>query len=507
MQKTAFLLMIITILSKILGFGRELVMANFYGTGDVANAFIVAFTIPTVLFNFIGVGVTTGYIPMLSRIEKEQGIDSGHRFTSNLLNLLMLIAVVICALGIIFAQPLVKLFAWGFTGEVLALATYFTRFMMVAVFGAALSAVFRGYLNYKDNFIVPASTGFIMNIFTISAIVLSATQKNLLFLAAGAGFAQLVQYVFFAPSVKKAGYVHSKYLNWKDPHVKYLVMLALPIIVGVAVADINTMIDRLLASLIAEKGIAVLTYANRLLGFVSGIVIVSISTAIFPTLSRMAEARKIRDMKRTFCQSISLMNLLVLPSMVGFMLFAEPIVDLLFVRGQFTTQDGVMVASALFFYAPSLIGIAYRDILSRMFFAMHDTRTPAVNAVIMVILNVFFSILLSRFIGLDGLALGTSIATIIGSFILMQVLRVRLRGLTLSTIFKSSVKILICTAIMGVASYLFYRYSQSLFSSDTIRLFAAILVAVATYGVAVLVLRVEEAHQFIDLLARKLKRA
>ncbi len=506
MQKTAFLLMAITILSKVLGFGRELVMANYYGITAVADAFIVAFTIPSVIFNFLGTGVMTGYIPMYSKIEKEQGKEGVFRFTSNLVNMLMVVAIVLCILGIIFAKQLVLLFAWGFSGEKLAIAEYFTRFFMMSILGAAFSSVFRGFLNQNDNFIVPATTGFIMNVFTITAIALSAMQNNLMILALGTGLAQIFQYVFFIPSIKKTGYVHSWHVDKNDANIKHLALLALPIIMGVAVSDINTLIDRALASIVASNGVSVLNYANRLYGFVTGIVIVSISTAIFPTLSRMAADRKVKEMKRTFTRSISMMNLLVLPAVVGFMLYAVPIVDLLFRRGKFDEEAVRLVAGALFMYSPSLIGIAYRDILSRMFYAMHDTRTPAVNAFITVVLNVVFSVALAQFMGLNGLALGTTIATLIGAFILMQILRVRLRGLTLSGIFKSSVKITFSALLMGAVSYAFHVFTAELIKSSTIHIFATILVAVVVYAGAILVLRVDEGKMLIELVTKRIRK-
>lgn len=506
MQKTAIILMLITILSKVFGFGRELVMAYFYGTDIVAQTFVIAMTIPTVLYNFIGTGVMTGYIPMLSKIEKEQGVDAGYRFTSNMANHLLLLSMAFFIAGIVFARPLVRIFALGFGSEQIEMAVYLTRFMMLAVFGLGISAVYRGYLNQKGSFIVPASTGFIMNAFTITAIALSAWRKDLLILAFGAGIAQIVQYVFFIPAVRKTGYKHTFRLNTKDPNLHHMVILALPIIMGVAVTDLNTLIDRTLSSIFAENGVAVLNYANRMLGFVSGIVIVSMSTAIFPTLSRMATDKNLRGMKRTFADSISMMNLLVIPAVIGFMLYAEPIVRLLFVRGQFTIADGIQTGGALFWYAPCLIGIAYRDVLSRMFFSLHDTRTPAVNSLLMVILNVILSVSFAQFMGLNGLVLGTTVATLLGALMLLYTLRVRIRSLHMARIVNSTVRILLASAVMGGASYAAYVGSAGFIGSGTVRLMAAIAVAVIVYVPMLFVFRVEEASQFWQLLRRRMGR-
>lgn len=506
MKKTAFVLMAITILSKILGFGREMVLANYYGAGTITDAFIIAFTIPTLLFNFVSTGLMTGFIPMFTRIETEKGRPEALRFTSNLTNILLLIALAVFAFGMVFTPFVVKIFAFGFTGEKLELAVYFTRYMMVSVFAIAVSSVYRGYLNQHGNFVVPASTGFIMNVFTIAAIMLSAWYQNLMYLGIGAAFAQIIQYVAFVPAVRRTGYRHFRILDFSDPNVRSIVLMALPIIVGVAVQDVNRIVDNNLATLILEDGgVAILTFANRLVGFVSGIVIISITTAIYPILSRLAIQRDIPAMKTTFRESLSMMNILVMPSVVGLVLFSEPIVSLLFERGEFTAEAVRQTGMVLALYAPSLLGLAISNVLSRMFYALHDTRTPAVNAVITVIMNIVFSILFALFMGIRGLALGTTVATILGALLLLYILRVRMRGLSLKVLVGSTVKITIASLVMGAVSYAFYIYSAG-FLGDSLRLLFAIAAAGLVYVVLILLLRVEEAHQLAGIIGRKFKR-
>lgn len=197
-----------------------------------------------------------------------------------------------------------------------------------------------------------------------------------------------------------------------------------------------------------------------------------------------------------------MMNLLVFPAVIGFMVFAEPIVALLFGRGAFTAEDVVLVGGALFMYAPSLIGLAYREVLARMFYSLHDTRTPTINAVVTVILNVIFSITLSRFIGLNGLALGTSLAGIIGAVIMFAMLRVQMNGLKLTRILPNSTKILFSSIVMGVVSYVTFLIAGN-YVGSTLQLLVAILVAMLTYGALILLFRVEEASHLLKRLTKK----
>lgn len=505
MKKTAFILMIVTVLSKVIGFVREMVLANFYGTDMVADAFVIAFAIPVVLFNFVSTGVNTGMIPMLTEIEKNKGKEAGFQFTSNIFNIVTIFSTALFVVGFIFAEPLVKVFAFGFTGEKLRVAALLTRGILIGVYGLGISSVYRGFLHYNGYFTVTAMTGFVMNAFTIAAIVLSALTKNLVILAVGTGLGQFMQYAIFIRPIIKTGYKHSWAIDLKDPHVKQLALLALPIIAGVAVNDINTLIDRNLASVFATNGVAVINYANRLIGFVSGIVIVSIVTAIYPTLARMASDKNIKGMKKEFASSISILNLLVIPALVGLALFAKPIVSLLFERGQFNQNDVTMVGTALILYTPMLIGVAYRDVLSRMFYSLHDMKTPAVNAAISMILNVSFSLLFAKFIGLYGLAVGTSIATLLSTLLLMSVLRYRLKGLSLGRIIPSTIKVVISTILMAAASGGFYYYT-SIMDGSRLKLILAILIAVAVYGVSVFVSGVDEATELKGILLKRVKR-
>ena len=184
--------------------------------------------------------------------------------------------------------------------------------------------------------------------------------------------------------------------------------MALPVILGVAVNQVNVLIDKSLSSAVSENGVAILDYANRLNDFVVGIVVVSVGTAVYPILSKSVAEGDIKNLKNNIMESISHISFLIIPAMLGLMIFAKPIVIMLFERREFTRKDSIDVAAGLFYYASGIIWIAIRDILSKGFYAMQDTGTPVKNSIIMVVINIVSSIILSRFMGLSGLALGTS---------------------------------------------------------------------------------------------------
>ena len=171
MKKTAFAIMTVTILSKILGFGREIALSYFYGASSITDSYLVSLTIPGVIFSFIGAGIGTGFIPMYSRIKHKQGSDSARIFTNNLINVVLCFSTIIILAGLVFTKPLVRLFAPGFSGEALAISIRFTRISIFAIYFTGLIGIFSGYLQLYESYLVPNLIGFPLNFIIILSLV------------------------------------------------------------------------------------------------------------------------------------------------------------------------------------------------------------------------------------------------------------------------------------------------------------------------------------------------
>ena len=427
MKKAAFSVMIITILSKILGFGREIVLSYTYGASGITDAYLISRTIPSVIFGFISAGIATGFVPMYSRILKEQGQAGANRYTSNLSNALLLLATFTIALVLLFTQPIVKIFASGFSGETLEMAITFTRISVFGVYFAALLNIFAGYLMLHDNYIVPALVGFPMNCIIIASLFIS-TKTSIYVMVIGGVLGTVSQLLLLLLFARKAGYRWQPVLNFKDEYIKMMVIIALPVIVGQSVNQINVLVDRTLASRIAVGGISALNYAQRLNGFVQGLFVASITTVMYPMISKMAAGNNMKGLKTYVSEAISIISLLVVPAAIGAMVFSKEIVVILFGRGAFTPEAIDMTANALFYYSTGMIAFGLRDILSRAFYALQDTKTPMINATIAVVLNIILNLILSRYMGIGGLALATSISGIVSAFLMFATLRKKIGG-------------------------------------------------------------------------------
>lgn len=501
MKKTAFLLMVITIASKILGFARDMTLAYFYGTSSITDAYLIAITIPSVIFGFVGVGIITGYIPMYSKIEKIDGTKEGNRYTNNLINILLVICTMLFVIGLIFTVPLVKIFASGFEGATLDLAVKFTRISLIGIYATGLMSIFTGFLQIKDNYAIPALVGFPMNIIIILAIILSS-KGSLTLLVIGTVVGTTFQLLLVLPFAYKNGYRYNPVFDIKDKYIKNMIYIALPVIIGTSVNQVNILVDRTIASRVIEGGITALNYANRLNSFVLGIFVISITIVLYPTLSKMAVEKNVVGFKKTLSEAINGINLLLIPATVGAMIFAEPVIMLLFGRGKFDEQALKMTSLALFYYTLGMIGFGLREVLSRAFYSMQDTKTPAINAAIAVVLNIVLNIILSRFMGISGLALATSISAIFGTILLFISLRKKIGEFGMKNITISFMKILAVSLVMGLVAKGAFKAINNHFSQNIV-LIIAIVIGAMVYGVLIYFAKIDEVDVIIKIFKGK----
>lgn len=505
MKKTAVIIMLITIISKLFGFSREIVLSYFYGASNVTDAYLISMTIPSVIFGFIATGISTGYIPMYSQIEKEGGSKESNKFMSNLINILLVLSTILVIFALIFTQPIVKIFASGFEGGTLKLAIRFTRVSLVSMYFVGIVSIFIGYLQLSGNFVIPALVGFPLNIVTILAIIASS-KGNPIILAIGTVISVVAQLLFMLPFVRKQGYRHKWILDFRNPNIKKMLYIVIPVMLGASINQINVLVDRTIASGLAVGGISTLNYANKLNRFVQGIFVSSIVVVLYPMISKMVSEGDEDGLKKSVAEAITSVNLLVLPATVGMMFFAEPIVSLLFGRGKFDNAAVAMTTSALFFYAIGMVGFGLREVLSRTFYAFQDTKTPAINAAIAVVINIVLNLILSRYLGIGGLALATSISAIIGTGLLFVSLRKKIGPFGFKEMSVSFLKILIASLAMGLIAIIFFNRVK-IGVSESLALILAILVGIISYATMIYFMKIDDVDKMVVAVKRRLKKA
>ena len=502
-------LMIATIIAKILGFGRELVLASSYGASMYSDAYLTAMNIPVVLFTIIGTTLGTVLIPMYFEINSELGESKALNFTNNVFNMVIAICIVLAILGFIFTEQLVKVFAIGFEGQTLKVAIDFTRITIIGIVFTGLSYVMTAYLQIKNNFTVPGLISVPKNIIIITSIVLSV-KYNPYIMIWGTLIGISTEFLFQLPFAIKSGYKYQPYINIKDKYIKKMSWLIGPVLIGVAVNQINTMVDRTLASTLVEGSISALNYANKLNGFVMAMFITSVAAVIYPMLSKLSSEDNKEKFTSSVVQSINSVILLVIPISVGAIVLATPIVKLLFQRGEFDARATSMTSIALIMYSIGMLAFGLMDILGKVFYALQDTKTPMINGAMAMVMNIVLNIILVRYLKLAGLALATSIAAIICIFLLFGSLKKKMGYFGQDKIIKTTSKSIISALVMGVVTYFAYDMVSNLlgvgFVKEAISLVVSIAIGAIIYGILVILLKVDEVNNIISMINKKLNK-
>lgn len=506
--KTTILIMALTIFSKFLGLIREQVLAAAYGTGMYAEAYVTAMKIPTLLLAAIGGAIATSLIPIYSKINENKGKKEAQKFICNLVNIVTLLTFVIVVLGLIFTEPLVKVFAIGFEGQKLAVTVSFVKIILWAVMLIGMNNIIMGYLQLNNNFTIPALIGIPYNIIIITSIFLS-TKTSPYVLIIGSLIALISQVLFQLPAVKKTGLKYSFKVDLKDENVKSMIILVLPVLIGVGVEQINTLVDGTLATTFGEGVVAAFNYANRLYGFVSAIFVSSLLSVVYPMMAKSSASNDDVAFKDSIKNTMNIIIIFMIPICAGTIVLADPIVKILFQRGQFNASDTIMTANILVVYIIGIIAFSLRNVMSKAFYSIHDTKTPMVNGAIAIIFNILLNIILSRYMGYIGLALATTIAAFIGLFLFIVSLQRKIGNFGIKKIIVTSLKSLIAATIMGiVTSICFNNLSIMLgsgFINEVFTLGGSIIIGALIYGVTVAILKVDEAKYIIDIAKNKIK--
>lgn len=510
LAKSAFWLMVVTMLSKVLGFGREIVLSYFYGTSAYSDVYIVSMNIPTVIFASIGTALLTTFIPLYQEVSSKEGEKRALKFLNNIMIIVIVLSIILGILGYVFAEPLVKLFAVHYSGEKLILAVKFVRIMIGGVIFIGLSNLMTSYLQIQGDFTIPGMVGFPNNIIIIISIILSAVTGNIYILAAGTLIGMAAQFLFQVPFAIKKGYKFKPTIDLKDEYLMKMLKLVIPVFIGVAVNQINIMVDRSLASGLGDGVITALNNANRLNGFVMGLFIVTLGAVIYPTLSKLSSENNKEKFAESVANSVNCVNLLVMPATIGAIVLATPVVKILFERGAFDERSTVLTATALVFYSFGMIGFGLRDIVDKVFFSLKDTKTPMINGIIAVILNIILNLILVKVMGYGGLALATSLSSLICIVLLFRSLKKKIGYYGQDKIRTTFIKTLIASLVMGVVTYFVYKFLFGVlglgFIQEAISLGASIAVGGVIYLALIIVFKVEEVNLAIDMIKKKLKK-
>ena len=540
--RSAGIVSIAVMFSRVLGLVREMVFARYFGVGFIYDAYQVAFRIPNVLRDLFAEGaLSAAFVKVFTDYQINKSEKEAWHLASLVLNALAVVLSVICIVGIIFSRQFIDIIADGFSPEKAALATTLTQIMFPFILLVAMAAVAMGVLNTKGVFGIPASASTVFNIVSVlfglglaywlshggwelsgdkNTVPSSAAQWAIIGMAIGTTIGGAAQFLIQVPSLYRVGFRFHPGLSFTNEGVRHVMRLMTPAILGTSAVQINVLVNTFFVSGI-NGGVSWLSYAFRLMQFPIGLFGVAIGTASVPVLSRMASEGKMKDFRDTLSSSINLVFLMTLPSACGLIVLGEPIIRLIYVRGAFKESDVPMTALALAGYSIGLTGYAAIKVLSPAFYALDDAKTPMIIALGSILVNAVASYLFRNWLsgvgvspdspsgyGHVGVALATSTVALVNFFALAVFMRHRIKRLNGREVFSSFVRIAAASLVMSAVAYFSFRLLTNYFAVKTlvvklIEAFVPIGLGGLSFLIAAKLLRIKELEKLFDIFARR----
>jgi putative peptidoglycan lipid II flippase len=508
--KAAGIIMISMVISRVLGYLRDVVIYAQFGQNRITDAYNAAFSIPDFLYMILAGGaLSSAFIPVFSSCLARGEEREAWQITSILLNLIMLLLNVGILLGLIFTPVLIKMLVPGFEETTVDLTVKLTRIMFAQVFFMVLSGIFVGILHSYKQFLAPAVGSVLYNLCIILVGWLLSLRYGIAGFSIGVVIGAIANFAIQLPAVLKRGFHYYFVFNLKHPGIKRIFILIVPVLIGLSVNQINLFVNQYLASTLEPGLVAALRTGQRLMQMPVAVFAIAVAVAIFPNLTMYAAKGEMKRFKYSTSTGIRLVFFLTLPSAAGLIALKIPLVRLLFEQGMFTFQATSATSEALLYYSLGIFAYSGIQILNRTFYAIQDTRTPVIVGIATIILNVFLNFLLITPMGHGGLALAYSIAGIFNLLLLMIVLKVKINGYGGYKIVNSFVKSFIASGIMGVIVYLSVNSFEAYLKVATkmmqaIQVITGVFLGIAIYSVLAYLFKMEELKIVTEIAKKKI---
>ncbi|MBN1914086.1 MAG: murein biosynthesis integral membrane protein MurJ [Candidatus Omnitrophica bacterium] len=507
--KSASIISLATLISRILGFIRDVVIARLFGVYIYAQAFVIAFRIPNLLRDFVGEGATNAaVVPVMSEYELKHTRQEYWELAGVFLNILLVVLSAITLLGILLSPLLVRLIAPGFIADPhkLAVTIKLNRIIFPYILLIGLSAYSMGILNSLKHFSIPAFAPCLLNISIIVFALLYG--EGIKGLATGILVGGSLQLLVQVPMLYRKGFRFNPACGLKHPGARSIMALMLPRVFSSCIYQLNNFADSIFGSLafiVGEGGVAILYFAYRIIQFPIGIFSNALSQALLPTLSVQAleEDRKNFTLSASF--GLRAVFFTLLPASVCFMVLSRQIISSLFFGGRFDIYSADKTSEVLFFYSIGLFAYGSVKVLQSCFFALKDTVTPAKVSFFAFIINIALNCVLMFPMKISGLALATSLSGLSSFLILLFILKKRISGFKLPPLFNSFLRIFLASLLTGAVVH---TVAKTFFiSAGTLNKFMnlglSIFTACLSYMCFCLILRVPEIRELKQWLFKR----
>ncbi len=505
--RSVTILVIFQFLSKILGFFRETLIGNSFGATAATDVFFMAMRFINLFYAVIGATINTTLIPVLAEVKHKEGNEGKLSHVNIFLNSIGVIALLISVFALLFAPLLLKILAAGFDEQKFDFLVLLTRIGIPALILGTVQAVYRAFLQSSGSFKESALSQFPFNFVYIIFLLTAAQTYGVSGLMIINSLAILSTILIQIPELKRLDYRYKFLIDFKDKYMTKTFQLMPPILLSVAINDINQTVDMAMASALPAGSISALNYATKLNGFTVGIFVSAIVTVIYPLLAQTINEGSLDKFKQAIMKGINIVFMVIIPASIGLIVLAEPIVKLAFEHGVFNAEATYLTAGALRFYALGAFSASAQGILIRAFYSLQDTKIALHNSVLTLVLNIIFNLIFVQMMGHRGLALATALASIITFGILFIKLRRRIGKFGGRNLLYSTAKIVGASLLMGFVVWVlrlqFLTGKHMGFLIETSTLLFLVLVGIAVYFTSLTLLKVPELIEMWQYIKRR----
>ncbi|WP_410207417.1 murein biosynthesis integral membrane protein MurJ [Fusobacterium sp.] len=411
---------LITFISRITGFFRAFLIAYYFGSSGTTDAYFSAFKISNFFRQLLGEGALgNSFIPLYNKLEETEGEKRGKEFIFSVLNLLFIFSSIITILMIVFSDEIIALIVSGFPLETKALASKLLKIMSFYFVFISLSGMIGAMLNNFRHFLIPASTSIFFNLAIIVSAILCGQRYGINALAWGVVIGGILQFLVVLPTFFKIIKTYSFKINWKDPYIKKLILMTLPMLGGIMARQLNTVIDQWFASNLETGAVTALENATRLYLLPVGVFGVSLSTVIYPSLAQAVAKHKEDIARKYIVKGLNILLFLVIPSTLVLTFYSEDVVRITLSYGKFGEDAVKVTADALLYYSTGLYFYTGIFLMTRAFYSMENSSFPVITSIISIIINIVLNFVFIKPFGYKGLALSTAIASGVNFILLL----------------------------------------------------------------------------------------
>lgn len=501
--KSTAIVTVMALATKFIGFLRDWLIVNKFGANYYTDAYKIAASIPDTIFVIIGLAISTAFLPLLSRIKVKKSTDEMHKFANNIINILLIISLVIFFTAVFFPDKIVAVLTDGkkTNPETIRIAISLTKITLFNILFLSINACFNALLQVHEDFIIPSILGLFFNM-PIILYLLIFKDFNVYGLTIANVIGNALRVLVQIPSLWTHGYRYKFFIDLRDRDVHKMIMLIIPVVIGAGANSINMVVDKKLASGLANGAVTTLDNAQLLITFINTAVTTSITNVIYPVLANRINEGKYKEFLELLSKTLIYLGIFLVPISIGTAIYSEKVIRFVFGSAYNTEEAIYLASSALLGYSLGILFTGVRDMLNSTLFSMGKTKVTAFNGVLGVIVNILLSVILSKKIGIIGISLASSIAMILTSlFLLISI--VKLQGkLNLKSLAAKMLKILIAGGVMAAA--VLFVYKKSLGFNVFLQLVFGGGTGAVIYFIVIYLLRLDEAMEVISMIRKKI---